>query len=57
LYGFVGKDIAVVAHALTKGAKVPARDIDLAAIRLARASQSPQKFTATRDVINGQEDN
>jgi phage-related protein len=53
LYGFVGKDIAVVAHALTKEAKVPDRDIDLAASRLARASQSPQKHTATREVIDG----
>ena len=55
LYGFVGKDIAVVAHALTKEAKVPDRDIDLAASRLAHARQSPQKHTAARDVIDGQE--
>src|SRR3972149_4066767 len=35
LYGFVGKDIAVVAHALTKKARVLDRDIDLAVRRLA----------------------
>jgi phage-related protein len=55
LYGFIGKDIAVVAHSLTKEAKVPDRDIDLAASRLARASQSPQKHTAERENIDGQE--
>ncbi|MEX2308086.1 MAG: type II toxin-antitoxin system RelE/ParE family toxin [Pirellulales bacterium] len=57
LYGFVGKDIAVVAHAVTKKAKVPDRDIDLAAKRLAWVRQSPQKYTAAREVIDDQEDN
>jgi phage-related protein len=57
LYGFVGKDIAVVAHALTKKAKVPDRDIDLAARRLALVRQSPGDYTAAREVIDGQEEN
>jgi len=57
LYGFVGKDIAVVAHVLTKEAKVPDRDVDLAASRLARVRQSPQEHTAAREVIDGQENN
>jgi phage-related protein len=56
LYGFVGKDVAVVMHALTKKGKVPDRDIDLAATRLNRVRKSPQKHTATREVIHGQED-
>ena len=55
LYGFVGKDIAVVAHALTKRGKVPDRDIDLAATRLERVRRLPEKHTAAREVINGQE--
>jgi phage-related protein len=55
LYGFVSKDVAVVAHALTKEANVPDRDIDLAASRLARVRQSPQEHTAAREVIDGQE--
>jgi phage-related protein len=54
LYGFVGKNVSVVAHALTKRAKVPDRDIDLAASRLARIRQSPQKYTAARKVIDDQ---
>jgi phage-related protein len=53
LYGFVGVNIAVVAHAITKEAKVLDRDIDLAASRLARASQSPQKHTATTEGLDG----
>jgi phage-related protein len=57
LYGFVGEDIAVVAHTLTKQARVPDRDIDLAASRLARVRQSPQKHTAARKVSDGQENN
>lgn len=55
LYGFAGKDIAIVAHALTKEAKVPDRDINLAAARLAKVRQSPRKYTAAREVIDGQE--
>ena len=54
LYGFVDKNVTVVAHALTKRAKVPDRDTDLAASRLARARQSPQKYTAAREVIDDQ---
>jgi len=57
LYGFAGKNIAVVAHALTKKAAVPDRDIDIAANRLERVRRSPQKYTAARDVINDQENN
>jgi hypothetical protein len=38
---------------LTKEAKVPDRDIDLAANRIQLVRQSPQKHTATRDVIDG----
>jgi phage-related protein len=49
LYGFIGKDVAIVAHALTKEAKVPKRDIELAALRLERVRRSPQAHTARRE--------
>jgi phage-related protein len=49
LYGFVGKDVALVAHGLTKLKKVPDHDIDLAAERLARFRANPDKHRATRD--------
>jgi phage-related protein len=55
LYGFAGKDIAVVAHALTKKATVPDRDIDLAARRLALVRRSPRKHTAARELIDDTE--
>ena len=55
LYGFVGKNIAVVAHTLTKEAKVADRDIELAAIRLRKFQQAPDKHTASREEIDGQE--
>jgi len=55
LYGFVGKDIAVVAHALIKKARVPDRDIDLAVRRLELVRRSPRTHTAAREVIDGQE--
>lgn len=46
LYGFVGKDIAVLAHGLTKTSKVPAQEIDLAAARLSRFLRSPERHIA-----------
>jgi phage-related protein len=55
LYGFVGKDIAVVSHGLTKEARVPDSHIDLAAARLARVRQSPEKHTATKEIIDDEE--
>ena len=55
LYGFVGKDVAVVVHTLTKKAKVPDRDIDLAVSRLALVRQSPTTHTAAREIIDVQE--
>jgi phage-related protein len=49
LYGFVGKDVALVAHGLTKLKGVPDQDIDLAAERLARYRTDPDKHRATRE--------
>jgi len=52
LYGFVGKDIALVAHGLAKRARVPGRDIDLAVLRLKRFRRAPRKHTAARERID-----
>lgn len=49
LYGFVGQDVALVAHGLTKLKQVPDRDIDLAVERLARFRADPDKHRATRE--------
>lgn len=56
LYGFAGKNIAVLLHALTKRSKVPASDIEVAAIRLKRFQRSPEKHTAVRDLTDDQEE-
>ena len=55
LYGFVGQDIALVVHGLTKKAQVPDGDIDLAVARLQRFRRNPQKYTATRQDNDDQE--
>lgn len=47
LYFFHGKDIAVVAHGLTKEAEVPAADIERAIDRRQRYEQEPAKHRAT----------
>lgn len=53
LYGFAGKDIAVVAHALTKEARVPKGDLEIAIARMERFRQSPGKHTATMEDQDG----
>ena len=44
LYGFVGKDVALLAAGLTKEKKVPAREIDQAAARIELYKTDPEKF-------------
>ncbi len=53
LYGFVGKDVAMLSHGLTKERTVPSRDIDLAVTRLQRFKQNPKRHTATKEELNG----
>ena len=53
LYGFVGKDIAMLSHGLTKERKVPSREIDLAVARLERFKKDPDLHTATLEELNG----
>jgi len=46
LYGFVGKDVVLVSHGITKEKKVPSKEIDLAAQRLAKYRSDPDKYAA-----------
>src|SRR5690606_30306761 len=50
LYFFHGKDIAVVAHGLTKEDQVPAIDIERAIERRTRYEQNPEKHRASLDI-------
>ena len=53
LYGFVGIDIAMLSHGLTKERKAPSREIDLAVARLQRFKKNPDLHTATLEELNG----
>lgn len=50
LYFFHGRNIAIVAHGLTKEREVPAVDIDRALERKRLYEQNPQKHQATQDI-------
>jgi hypothetical protein len=43
LYGFVGKDVAVLACGLTKEKAVPAKEIDRAAVRIGKYKHNPAR--------------
>jgi len=53
LYGFVGKNVAMLSHGLTKERTVPSREIDLAVARLERFKKNPELYTATLEELNG----
>ena len=55
LYGFAGKDLAVLACGLTKERRVPDRDIDRAAERIERYKRDPRKhcFVYEEESDNG----
>ena len=42
LYGFVGKDVALLASGLTKEKKVPSREIDQAVGRIEKYNLNPE---------------
>jgi hypothetical protein len=44
LYGFVGPDVVLVSHGITKEKKVPAKEIDLAAEHLTKYRKDPGKY-------------
>jgi phage-related protein len=50
LYGFVGQDVVLVSHGITKEKRVPAKEIDLAVERLAKFRSNPRKHCSTEEV-------
>jgi phage-related protein len=52
LYGFAGKDIAVVSHGFTKQQEVPSKEIELAIERLKRFKENPDKHQASWEENN-----
>ena len=55
LYGFVGPDIVLVSHGISKEKEVPAKEIDLAGERLMKFRSNPAKYTSTESVADGEE--
>ena len=55
LYGFVGKDVALLAGALTKEQKLPAQEIDKASERIEKYKSNPKKYRLNVD--NEENDN
>lgn len=53
LYGFVGKDVALLSHGLTKERTIPAREIEIAVARLEQFKANPKRHTATKEELNG----
>ena len=53
LYGFAGHDVVVVSHGITKERRVPPREIDKAAARLARYKSDPKKHAYPEAQFNG----
>jgi phage-related protein len=50
LYGFVGKDIVLVSHGITKEREVPDLDIELAVKRLALYHQNPTRYASEEQI-------
>jgi phage-related protein len=55
LYGFVGQDIVLVSHGISKLQRIPAKEIDVAIERLAKYRTNPKKYTST-DLVDDEED-
>ena len=53
LYFFYGQNVALIAHGLTKEAKVPDTDIDRAVARKKRYEQDPERHTSEEDLDDG----
>jgi hypothetical protein len=45
LYGFIGKDIALISHGITKEGKVPFREIELTCARLGKFHSDPEMYS------------
>ena len=50
LYGFVGKDLVLVSHGVTKERRVPTAEIDLAVKRLALYRRDPDRYSVEEGV-------
>jgi phage-related protein len=55
LYGFVGRDIVLVSHGVTKESSVPDADIDLAVSRIALFRRDPTRHVSEAEIENGNE--
>ena len=53
LYGFVGKDLILVSHGITKEKSVPDVEIDLAVSRLALYRRDPKRYVTEEEIKNG----
>jgi len=49
LYGYVGKDIVLISHGITKRKRVPSAEIDKAIERLAKYRQDPERYGVRDD--------
>ena len=56
LYGFVGQNVVLVSHGITKEKEVPDKEIDTAAARLALDRENPGRHTATGELPGEQEE-
>lgn len=56
LYGFVGKNVALLAAGLTKEKSVPVRAIDTAVRRIANYRNDPKKFGYDEELRHGQDE-
>jgi len=50
LYGFVGKDLVLVSHGITKEKAVPDTEIDLAVARLALYHRDPKRYVTEEEM-------
>jgi phage-related protein len=55
LYGFVGQDLVLISHGITKEDSIPNQEIDRAVARLALYRQNPTRYAAEEETENGNE--
>jgi phage-related protein len=53
LYGFVGKEVVLVSHGITKESSVPDAEIDLAVSRLGLYRQNPKRYMTEGELKHG----
>lgn len=52
LYGFVGKDLVLVSHGITKESSVPDAEIDRAVARLVLYRRDPKRYISEEEIEN-----